>query len=64
MAEPVQRVPADEVRRRVQAGEALLVCAYEDEGKYRRLRLEGSIPIQELWAREDALPRDAEIIFY
>ena len=63
MAEP-QRIPPEEVRNKVRDGLALLVCAYEDRGKFENLLLEGAISIQAFRERLPDLPRDQEIIFY
>lgn len=63
MAEPI-RVSPEEVRQRVMSGSALLVCAYEDDEKCKRLHLEGAIWLTEFKARLRSLPRDQEIIFY
>ena len=59
----VERVEAAEARRRVRAG-ALFVCAYEDEGKCQRLKLEGARTLREAEREIATLPRDREIIFY
>lgn len=61
MAE-VERIDVERTRERVKAGEALLVCAYDDEEKCRKLALEGSISLAELEDRD--VPKDREIIFY
>ena len=63
MAE-VQRIGPEEARERMRSGEALLVCAYDDEAKCGRMRLEGAISLQELESRAATLPRDRELIFY
>jgi hypothetical protein len=63
MAE-VQRIGPEEVRERMRSGEALLVCAYDDDEKCGRMRLEGAISLQELESRAATLPRDRELIFY
>jgi hypothetical protein len=39
------------------------VCAYDDEEKCSRMRLEGSIPLKELDARSTGLPKGQELIF-
>jgi hypothetical protein len=57
------RIPVEEARRKVVAGEALLVCAYDDE-RCKQLDLEGSITRKELESRLTSIPRDTEIIFY
>ncbi len=63
MAEP-QRISAQEVRRKVQSGEALLVCAYDDEEKFRSLHLEGAISFREFQSRLPSLSKGQEIVFY
>jgi len=63
MAE-VARITPQEAHARVSAGQALLVCAYEDPTRFAALRLEGAISIQEFRTRRARLPRDQEIIFY
>jgi hypothetical protein len=60
----VERVGVEEARRRVGEGRAVLVCAYEDESKCRRLRLRGALTLGELQERLATLPRGQEIIFY
>ena len=60
----VERVSAGEARRRVAEGRAVLVCAYEDEEKCRRLKLEGAHTLRELEAGMATLSRSQEIIFY
>ncbi len=63
MTEPI-RIPPEEARRKVMSGEALLVCAYEDEEKFRKMHLEDAISLQEFKARLPFLSREQEIIFY
>ncbi len=63
MAESI-RISPQEVRQKVTSGSALLVCAYEDEEKCKRVRLEGSISLTEFKLKLSALPKDQEIIFY
>jgi hypothetical protein len=60
----VARITPQEAQPRVIAGQALLVCAYEDPARCAELRLEGAISLQEFRARRSALPRGQEIIFY
>lgn len=62
--EGIRRVPVADARSRVSKGEALLVCAYEDDSKYRSMRLEGAISARDLRAMAPSLDRDREIIFY
>ena len=60
----VERIPPQEAHARVVAGQALLVCAYDDPARFAEIHLEGAISIQEFRARRASLPRDQEIIFY
>ena len=63
MTEPI-RIPAEEARKKVTSGEAILVCAYEDEGKFRKMHLQDAISLQDFKTRLPALSREQEIIFY
>ncbi len=47
MAEPIG-IPPEGARRKVLSGQAVLVCAYEDEEKFNKANLEGVISLQEL----------------
>ena len=60
----IVRVGVEEARRKVTAGQALLVCAYKDEAKCRMLNLDGSISLSTFESRVGALPKSQEIIFY
>jgi hypothetical protein len=59
-----ERIEVDEARRNVNAGDALLVCSYDDEARCDRIRLEGAISLRQFQARTDTLAKDREIIFY
>jgi len=63
MNEPI-RIPPEEARKKVTAGEALLVCAYEDEEKFRKLHLQDAISLREFKDRLPVLSREQHIIFY
>ena len=58
------RISAEETRARVAGENALLVCSYESEEKFAKVRLEGAIPLSEFRARLASLAQDQEIIFY
>ena len=60
----VERISAEEARQNVQSGQALLVCAYDDEAKCGSMRLEGAITLSELRGMLPSLPKDREIILY
>ena len=60
----IERVPAEDARRDVEAGRALLVCAYDDASKCRQLRLENAIALHDLQRRADSVPHNQTLIFY
>lgn len=61
---PVPRITPEDARRKVQDGEALLVCAYPDPDKFTKNCLQGAISRQEFESRVASLPKNSEIIFY
>ncbi len=46
------------------AGKALLVCAYDEPEKSEKYRLTNALTLAELQAQEANLAKDREIIFY
>ncbi len=60
----VERISPEEVRQGLESGRLLLVCAYEDDGRFRQMRLEGAISFSDFQTRLPALPKDQEIVFY
>jgi hypothetical protein len=63
MSEP-KRVTAEEVYDELKSGKVLLVCAYEDEEKFRKLQLEGAISFNAFKSKLPSLSKDQEIVFY
>ena len=59
-----ERISPEGARKKVKASEALLVCAYEEDDKFREMQLEGSISYKEFKKKVAQLPKDQEIIFY
>ncbi len=60
----VERISPEEVRQGLESGRLLLVCAYEDESRFRQMQLEGAISFSHFQTRLPALPKDQEIVFY
>jgi hypothetical protein len=60
----IERISVEEAHRKVQANQALLVCAYEDEAKCRVLNLDGSISLAGFQPQAASLPKTQEIIFF
>ena len=63
MSEPL-RVTPQEVYQKLKLAELLLVCAYDDEEKFRMMRLEGAMSLSEFRSRLPELPKNQEIVFY
>jgi hypothetical protein len=61
--EPVRISPAAAYQK-VNAGNALLVCAYPDDETFKKMQLEGAISLKEFESRLPGLKKDQEIIFY
>ena len=63
MADVVRRTP-DEVKSSVDAGDTMLVCAYDNNDKFAAYQLEGAIALSELRVKEEGLATDQDIVFY
>jgi hypothetical protein len=59
----IERIAPEDARMRVQAGKALLVCAYGDE-KCEKILLEGALLKSEFEGKLSSLSMEQEIIFY
>lgn len=62
LAMPVA-VHVEEARELFEEKNAVLVCAYDDDGKCRKLGVEGSIPMSEFRSKVDRLPKTQPIVF-
>ena len=60
----VPRVTPEEVYPKLRSGEALLVCAYDRDDRFRQVRLQGAISLGEFESLRPTLPMDREIVFY
>jgi hypothetical protein len=63
MTEPV-RIPPEVAQKKVLSSEAILVCAYEEEEKFRKMHLERAISLNDFKNRASSLSKEQEIIFY
>ncbi len=63
MTEP-KRITPEEVHQKLKADKALLVCAYDDEAKFKMVQLQGAISLNEFKSKLPSLEKDQEIIFY
>lgn len=60
----IPRIPVEEAYRKIKSGQALLVCAYDDEEKCRRFNLDGSMSLASFEPKVSSLPKTQEMIFY
>ena len=60
----IENVSAPDVREKIMKKSALLVCAYDDDEKFKAVRLEGAISLSEFKSKTGELKKDQEIIFY
>jgi hypothetical protein len=63
MTEPI-RISVEDARQSVSSGAALLVCAYDDEEKFKNNHLQGAISLNDFRAKLPALSTEQEMIFY
>ena len=63
MTEP-ERVTPEEVHQKLDPGTVLLVCAYDDEKKFKQMQLQGAISLNEFKSKLPSLAKDQEIVFY
>ncbi len=63
MADIIRRTPED-VKACVDAGDTLLVCAYDNNDKFAEYRLEGAISLSELRVKVEGLATGQDIVFY
>ena len=63
MTEP-QRVTPEEAYQKLKSGTTILVCAYDDEAKFKNMQLEGAISFNQFKSKISSLPQDQEIVFY
>lgn len=63
MTEPI-RIPVDAARSKATAGTVLLVCAYDDDEKFRKNHLEGALSFEQFLIKKETLPKNQDIIFY
>jgi hypothetical protein len=63
MSEPI-RISVEDARKKVSEGAALLVCAYDDDEKFKNNHLEGAISLNDFRTKLPSLSTEQEIFFY
>ena len=58
------RISPEVAKNKVKSAEALLVCAYEEDEKFRDMQLEGAVSYKEFKRKVASIPKDREIILY
>lgn len=53
-----------EASRLSEAGKAVLVCAYRDERRCQRIRLQGALTFGEFLRRRSSMSKDMAVVFY
>jgi hypothetical protein len=59
-----QRLSADEVRERMEDNDTMLVCAYDDSEKCRRIGIEEAVPYPDFKSKLGSIPKSKEIVFF
>jgi hypothetical protein len=60
----VSRITPEETHQKLKSGDAVLVCAYDSEERFRNLQLAGAISLHEFRTKLPSLSKDQEIVFY
>lgn len=63
MGVPV-RVKPQEAANSIKKGQALLVCAYDSDEKFKMFHLDGAISLSKFESLLPSLPKEKELIFY
>ena len=59
----VPHVNPEEIYPKLPSGEALLVCAYDSDARFRQGHLEGAMSLEEFKSLQPTLPRDRKSSF-
>ncbi len=59
-----ERISAPEVREKILNESALLVCAYDDDDKFKQFHLGDAISLKTFKSKTDEMEKNQEIFFY
>jgi hypothetical protein len=59
-----ERVSANDVREKVENNVSMLVCAYDDDDKFKGVHLDGAISLNDFKSKTDTMGKDQEVFFY
>ena len=60
----IPRVSPEETKWNMTENSALLVCAYDSEARFDKMRLEGALSLEQFIQKTPSLAKEQEIIFY
>jgi hypothetical protein len=63
-AEGAERIAVMEAREKVIEGQAILVCAYDSDETFNKMRLQGAIPLSTFKDKLTSIEKEQMIIFY
>ena len=63
MKDPI-RISPQETWDKINDESAFLVCAYDDDNKFKQVHLKGAISLTEFKSKLSSVPKEKEIIFY
>ena len=63
-AEGAERIAVMEAREQVVQGRAILVCAYDSDETFNKIRLQGAIPLSTFKNQLTSIEKEQMIIFY
>ncbi len=61
---PITFIEARDAFEHVKNNGALLICAYDSDEKFHKLRLDGAIPLSEFKSLSATVAENKELIFY
>jgi hypothetical protein len=62
--EHIERISPEAAKADMEKNQALMVCAYDDAEKCRKMLIKGAVLKSRLEENLDGLPKGKEIIFY
>ena len=60
----IQRVSPEYTYGKVASGEGCLICAYDDNEKFKQFHLKGALSLEEFTNQVKDIPKEKELIFY
>ncbi len=59
-----ERVSANVVKEKVENNSSMLVCAYDDDEKFKNVHLAGAISLNDFKSKANSMDKDQEVFFY